>query len=126
MIDAPYPPAPLWPNARPHWGTKARAAKQYKLTLWALTREAIQAGRLVPPNSPLVGIRLECWPAGGTPPDDDNVEAAFKHGRDGIAEALGINDRTMLYLPLAFRERVKGGRIRVTLYPLTEPPGWRE
>ncbi len=35
------------------------------------------------------------WYYKGTCPDDDNVITRMKYARDGIAEALGINDRIM-------------------------------
>ena len=47
--------------------------------------------------------------------DDDNVVAAFKPGRDGVADALGIDDSRFVLHPLLSEVVKKGGAVRVTI-----------
>jgi len=65
------------------------------------------------------GERLHLWitfdPPDRRPRDDDNVLAAFKSGRDGIADALGIDDRALRVRPWLSDTPTKGGAVRVRL-----------
>ena len=47
--------------------------------------------------------------------DDDNLIASFKSGRDGLADALGINDRRFVTHASISTQKHKGGMIMVTL-----------
>lgn len=47
--------------------------------------------------------------------DDDNLVARFKSSRDGIAQALGINDRKFRTIPYVRSETHPGGRVVVTI-----------
>jgi crossover junction endodeoxyribonuclease RusA len=90
IVKCPWPEPSLSPNSRTHWGIKARAAKSYRHTCATLAREQ--------------GVHLMSWPDGSIDVhltfcapdkrkrDDDNFEAAFKSGRDGIADAMGVDD----------------------------------
>lgn len=71
------------------------------------------------------------WPAGGTPllvvefvppdrrrRDDDNLLAMFKAGRDGLADALGIDDNVFATQIRMSKETTKGGAVRVRIEPM--------
>lgn len=124
-FEAPMPPRILSPNGRStHW-KKASAIKQYRADLFWLTKEALQKGLLLIPDTELIGVQIECHPRGPTQPDDDNVTGAFKSGRDGMADAMKIDDKRFRYLPVIFREPVKRGKLVVSIFPLTQPDAYR-
>ncbi len=87
-VICPYPPAALNPNARAHWSKKSTVAKAYRHACWALAREAV----LIAPAAGPIHLRLDFFPPDRAQRDDDNAEAAFKAGRDGIADALKVDD----------------------------------
>ena len=105
----PWPPAKLNPNARTHWAVKARAAASYRKACSLLALQAKGRSSL---HGPL-RLSLEFLPPDARRRDDDNLLAAFKSGRDGIADALKIDDsqfRTEFFIG----PKTKGGAVRVT------------
>ena len=88
-LHLPWPPKELSPNARVHWAKKSKAAKAYRLQCGFMTK----AAKIIVPD---IEGRLHLWitfyPPDKRHRDDDNMIASFKSGRDGIADALGIND----------------------------------
>ena len=84
----PYPHKALWPNGRAHWAVKAREVKKHRH--WACM--AARADYIRPGSK--YRITITCCPkARGPAPDADNIAAAGKAYIDGIADALGVNDR---------------------------------
>jgi crossover junction endodeoxyribonuclease RusA len=89
MIVLPYPDKALWPNGRAHWAVKAREVKKHRQ--WAAI--ATKAARIRLGDSP-IPVHIICHPKGrGPAPDRDGIVSAVKSYIDGIADALGINDR---------------------------------
>ena len=94
-----------------HWAKKARAVKAARQTAWALTLEALK-GRKV--DWQAVKLHWVFHPKTAHTVDDDNCEASAKHYRDGIADALGIDDARFT----ATREvgaPIKGGAVIVQI-----------
>ena len=89
MIKLPYPDKALWPNGRAHWAVKAREAKKLRTAAaWAAKAASIKIG-----DSP-IPVHIVVHPkATGRIVDKDNAIAACKSAIDGIADALGIDDR---------------------------------
>ena len=56
-------------------------------------------------------LTIEAHPAVERERDDDNLIAACKPLRDGIASALGIDDKLFDLQPVAWGEKHKTGRI---------------
>lgn len=112
-VILPWPPKELNPNARIHWAKKAPIAKKYKQVCWALIKEA----RLVAPDCERIAMWLDFYPPDRRARDDDNIIASFKHGRDGVALALGIDDKRFRVMPYV-QDKI-GGFIRLRL---TEMP----
>lgn len=83
-----WPPVELSPNARVHWSVERRVAAAYHRDCWAL---ALAAKIHIPADGP-IRLQLDFFPPDRRRRDDDNPEAAFKHGRDGIAAALKVDD----------------------------------
>ena len=107
MLVLPWPPKELSPNARVHRLAKAKAAKAYRHACWALTKEA----QLVP-----IGMHLKITfvPPNRQPRDLDNCLASIKSGLDGVADALGLNDRAFRPITLDMAENV-GGMVVIEL-----------
>lgn len=89
-LSLPYPAKELWPNARPHWAAKARETKKLREYAYWLAKQA------TPPkfgNGP-IPVKITIFPQRyGPVPDRDNCLSACKAALDGIAQAIGINDR---------------------------------
>lgn len=110
VMEMPWPPRQLSPNARVHWAVKSTAAKRYRAACHLITtmaRPEVPAGRIV--------LALEFVPPDRRARDDDNLIASFKAGRDGIAQALGVDDKTFVTEFRMSDDITPGGCVRVTL-----------
>lgn len=105
----PWPPKELSPNARKHWAVRSRIARRYRkeCRLMAML-ENIQV-----PATDKILLVLEFVPADRRHRDDDNLVASFKAGRDGLADALGIDDNRFVTQFRLSDETTKGGAVRV-------------
>ena len=103
----PWPPKELSPNARVHWTKRSAVAKTYRAACYLLTN---QSGLSVDWTGD-VHAWIDFYPPDRRHRDDDNMVAAFKSGRDGMADALGINDRRFRIHPYV-KEQV-GGMVKV-------------
>lgn len=110
-IVLPWPPAALSPNSRGHWRSRQRAAKSSRELAWAAT---INAG-WVAPSTPRIHLWIDFYPPTKRIPDDDNMLARCKGYRDGIADALGVDDRLFVSHPFVRNEARKGGEVRIRL-----------
>lgn len=104
MIELPFPPSALSPNARPHWAKKARAFKAYKFQCFAVLsqfREALK-GRTT--------FELRFLPPDRHRRDIDNMLAASKAALDALSEVCGVDD-SQFSLTIAKGEPRKGGAV---------------
>ena len=95
MINFPWPSKDLSPNSRGHWSKKAKAAKAYRKACWSIAK---QSGIKVDWDGE-VYLWLTFFPPDRRARDDDNLIASFKAGRDGLAEAMGIDDKRFRLRP---------------------------
>lgn len=95
-------------NDRSHWGQRAARAKKQRWAAMVATR-AYMTTRL---PLPLVVTITRCGP--GTL-DTDNLAASAKHARDGIADALGIDDGDPRIDWQVRQERARSWGVRVTI-----------
>ncbi len=109
-LTLPWPPAACSPNARVHWTRKRKAAKSYRAACHLLAK---QAGIKAPEGGAL--LKLEFVPPDRRRRDDDNLLAMFKAGRDGLADALGIDDNVFATQIRVSKETIKGGAVRVRI-----------
>ncbi len=109
-LTLPWPPAACSPNARVHWTRKSKAAKTYRYACFLLAR---QAGIQAPDGNAL--LIIEFVPPDRRRRDDDNLLAMFKAGRDGLADALGIDDYVFATQIMVSKETIKGGAVRVRI-----------
>ena len=102
-VTLPWPPKELSPNATLHWAKKAKFKKSYRHDCWALCLEA----KLQAPKDGRVHMVITFYPPDKRHRDYDNMVASIKAGLDGMADALGVNDR--LFLPqFKFSEEILG------------------
>lgn len=73
-------------NRRDHWAVKAKRVKGQREAARLLTGNAVNHKKLLMP------LRIRLTRVGPRLLDDDNLESALKACRDGIADALGVND----------------------------------
>jgi crossover junction endodeoxyribonuclease RusA len=109
-VTLPWPPKELSPNARSHWATKSKAAKAYRHACWTLAKAA---GIIAPETPGRLHLWIDFYPPDRRHRDDDNMIAAFKSGRDGLADALGVNDRRFVCHPYV-KDQI-GGMIKVRI-----------
>ena len=117
-IVLPLPPKELSPNARVHWGRKARMSKRYKLAAVAATDGAqVEAGR---PDGIWDAAQLKVCLYNRTAHrrDGDNLIASMKSAFDGIAISLGVDDAHWVHLPPVQEKDAKDPRVEVLLYYL--------
>lgn len=120
IVDLPFPPPALSPNARLHWAQVSKVKKKYRGDAWALTKFAAanwQMGGYVAEG----GQRLDFtfYPPQNRDYDRDNLIARMKAGIDGISDALGINDKHFQIGNIDIAPKVPGGSVRVQITPIT-------
>lgn len=110
-IICPWPNSQLSPNARVHWAQKAKAAKAAKNIGFYAAKEAKAAVDW----DGVIHVFITFYPPDRRARDDDNLIASFKNCRDGIAMALGVNDKRFRCHPFVHTETAKGGKVVVRL-----------
>lgn len=109
----PWPPRDLHPNARIHWARKAKATKLSRLA----TKIIVKAGGWTAAELPEGRLHLwfDFYPPDKRKRDDDGLLSSMKAARDGIADALGIDDSRFISHPYVKDETRKGGEVRVRI-----------
>lgn len=130
IIELPWPAREVWPNYRQshHWSAFTKARKTQRELASLLTKaakpvpqtlrlRANEYGIISPqaiPSEGRVPIHVEFHPPDRRNRDDDGCIGAFKSARDGIADALGIDDKR--FKPVYwFMEPCKPGKIIVRI-----------
>lgn len=108
-VTFPWPPRELSPNSRTHWAKKAKAAKAYRLDCFYLAKEA----KVTAPKEGPINLHIEFVPPDRRGRDMDNMLSACKQLLDGLAEALGVNDKRFT-LTLSVVDGI-GGMVRVRI-----------
>jgi crossover junction endodeoxyribonuclease RusA len=114
VLDLPFPAKVLWPNGRGHWAAKARATKSARRMAWTLALEALSGAK---PDWQKVSLSWVIHPKTANRLDDDGPPAALKAFRDGIADALGIDDANF-QASYAISGPIRGGLVSVTITPI--------
>jgi crossover junction endodeoxyribonuclease RusA len=111
-MKLPFPPKELNPNRKLHWAAKAKYAKAYREQCKLITlNEKLQV-----PTEGKLNLWITFYPPDKRARDDDNLLSAFKAGRDGIAEALGINDKRFVSHPIISEKT--GGFVIIDIQPI--------
>ena len=85
LIELPWPPSALSPNARGHWSKKAKPAAKYRADAKLVTRKRHNF-------SGALHLDITFHPPDKRRRDIDNMLSSIKSGLDGISDALGIDD----------------------------------
>ena len=106
-VRLPWPDKALHSNARVHWAQKSKAtasARQYARTMAKKAGVGILLG-------PAPVILIEYWPPTRRG-DPQNVPAALKAHIDGIADAMGCDDKKFeVDYPRCFAGTKPGGEV---------------
>lgn len=113
-IILPWPSAHLSPNSRKHWTVRKKETKAARQLAWGIAKEAGWTGDGLPAEGRL-HLWVDFYPPTRIGIDDDNALSRFKAYRDGIADALGINDKRFVSHPYVHDEVRKGGEVRVRI-----------
>lgn len=117
-LDFPWPPAELFPNRANrrtgHWGY-AKKAKALRTLAWGLTVQARGVRKPFGGKLPLT-INVELTPPlrRGKVADEDGVIAALKPARDGIADAIGVDDRHFVNAQPVWHQREGDGAVVIS------------
>ena len=111
VITLPWPSPLLSPNARVHWSKKSRAAKAHRKASHVLTK---MSGAVIDWEGE-AHLWITFYPPDRRARDDDNLIASFKSSRDGIADALGIDDKRFRTHPWVSDVVRKGGCVEVVI-----------
>jgi len=113
ILTLPWPERALHPNARVHWRQLAKAKKAARSLAFL---EAVRAGAK---GANLPAGRLHLWidfyPPDRRRRDDDGLLASMKAHRDGIADALGVDDSRFVSHPWIKDEVRKGGEVVIKI-----------
>lgn len=108
----------LGSNSRAHWAQKAKAVKAYREEAWA---EAKHRGVTQRPDAVL---QFYFYPPDNRKRDAHNMPAAMKAVIDGIADAMGCDDKGFRCLyPSAFEKPSKGGAVLVEIQGTADMSG---
>lgn len=108
-IEFPWPDKALSPNARVHWAVRSDASRvaremgHYTAIAGGWHRAELPPGRL--------HLWITFHPPTRRMPDDDNMLARVKPYRDGIADAMRINDRRFVSHPFVSEKTAAGGSV---------------
>lgn len=117
MIVLPWPDKRLSPNARTFWAVLAKVKKQAREDACTLTTVALplKDKHAIAAQEGRIEMDVRFYPPDARHRDDDNAIASFKAARDGIADALGVDDRR--FRPTYyFMAPAKPGKIEVVIH----------
>lgn len=113
-IKLPWPPRECSPNARVHWSKKSKAARANRDSCFKIAAFEHKLKALIPEN--YVGkfhLFIDFFPPDRRRRDDDNLLSMFKSSRDGLADAMGVDDKQFISHP--FIKDDIGGYVMVTI-----------
>ena len=103
-VNLPWPDRVLHPNARPHWGAKARAVKKARKDAgWAAKAAGI--GRI---DAEALRLTITFSPPNSHAHDLDGLVSSIKSYLDGIADVVGVDDRNWRLIPVKTDARPLG------------------
>lgn len=109
-ITLPWPVPILSPNVRAHWAAKARATASYRKTCGLMAR----AAGVWPSDAESIKMTLTFCPPDRRRRDEDNIIRATKALRDGLQDALGVDDNRFS-ITYEIGDVIKGGAVIVDL-----------
>jgi crossover junction endodeoxyribonuclease RusA len=118
MIVLPWPDKRLFPNFKRanHWRKYRDAERDARALGWGLTNEALswEDRARIAQGDDKIAFQVRFYPPDRRYRDDDGMIGALKNYRDGVADALGVDDRR--FRPsYSFEEPDKPGRVEIDL-----------
>lgn len=118
IIELPWPDKRVFPNfkRRKHWTVYRPAIKadRENARLMTLAATTLAERKAVAEGEGKIAVKVSFYPPDRRRRDDDGMVSAFKHQRDGIADALGIDDHR--FRPhYFFEDAAKPGRVTVEI-----------
>lgn len=110
-IDLSWPAKQLSPNARVHYMVKHRYSKAAKIEAGWATKIA----RPINFGGDRFDVHIRAYPPSNRNRDADNLIASLKPHLDGIADVLGVNDRTFNAPTLEWADPTERGKIVIRL-----------
>lgn len=124
-ITLPIPDRAVSPNAK--YGNsrfaaicKSKKVKEHKQRAFYIARDVLYPDGTSSPlwNAEWAGYSLAFFFKTAAFRDDDNADASCKSYRDGIAKAIGIDDKGFKKLKLSTHAKdAKNPRVEITIYP---------
>lgn len=105
----------LNPNTRCHWSKKAAAVKLARAAAHLTCIVNGLNANTVAGYDGKLHLWIDYYAKTRNFPDTDNCLSASKAYLDGIADALGVNDRRFVPHPFVMDETVKGGQVRIRI-----------
>lgn len=109
-IDLPWPPKELSPNARVHWRAAADVKADYKAACAMLAKVATKGWEPVYHD---LHLTVTFHQPDMRKRDVDNMLASIKYGLDGVAQALGVDDRQFRPITVDWKRGKKPGMVSV-------------
>jgi len=113
-VELPWPHKDLSPNARVHWSVKAKATRKARRDAYY----AAKAAGIGEMDAKEFRVTTFFSPPGRHSYDEDNLKARCKALYDGIADALGMDDKLFRHQPVVIGAPIKGGRVVVEIEPV--------
>lgn len=115
IVELPWPPRELSPNARVHFLAKARVTKAYREQAYWLAYDLVGGSHAPPvPTQGPITLSFAFLPPDRRRRDLDTMLSSVKAGIDGIADALGVNDVRFEYA-LKRSDPVKNGKVVIVI-----------
>lgn len=114
VIDLPWPPKDLHPNARVHWAKKAKAAKRARNdAAWFALSSGVRTHDFAGMES--LDVSLVFLPPDNRRRDTDGMISSIKSYFDGIADVVGVDDSKWVFTGIRRGEPQKPGVVRVEI-----------
>lgn len=116
IVALPFPPSDLSGHNNGQWWDKNKVVASYRAEAFHLTRAAQRAAGYKVPASGDIAVLFTFYPPDNRG-DRVNYPNRMKPQIDGVAEALGVNDKR--FLPFfRFCENVKPGSVEARVIPM--------
>jgi crossover junction endodeoxyribonuclease RusA len=113
-VELPWPDKRLSPNSRVHWTVKAECTRRARADARLLCVNAINAGGHPMFDGRQLSVAFTFCPKDNRRRDLDNLISSTKAHRDGIADALGVDD-SKFRLTAQMGPVAKGGKVIVEI-----------
>jgi crossover junction endodeoxyribonuclease RusA len=114
VINLPWPPKELHPNARVHWAKKAKAAKRARNDgAWCALSSGVRTHDFKGQDS--LNVSLVFLPPDNRRRDTDGMISSAKSYLDGIADVVGVDDSRWVFTGIKRGEPSKPGIVRVEI-----------